>query len=324
MPQKPLALGIIGHPIGHTLSPVLHNFAGEYLKIPLNYSAYDIAPDNLERAMDGVRALGIDGLNVTIPHKREVMKYLDDITDTAQRVGAVNTITRQGDKLIGHNTDSYGFIQSIRENAGVELSGKKIVVYGAGGAARAVVFGLAKQTATTVIIVNRTESNAVRLAVDIVSREPMANIRTAGLNDNNLVELDDRTAKTDYTYDNPDTSILEWFENPGASNTLNPACAEGTIHIEAPEFTCLCPITGQPDFGVIVIDYTPDKRCLESKSLKLYLGSYRMSGSFHEAIVNKITNDLVTLLDPVRITVEGRFNPRGGITFWPKARYKKS
>lgn len=129
---------------------------------------------------------------------------------------------------------------------------------------------------------------------------------------------------TVYRHDHPDPGVLEAFDNPFAISEMNPVRAVGTLHIECPEFTCLCPMTGQPDFARIVIDYQPDERCLESKSLKLYLGSFRMFGEFHEACVNRICNDLVRLLDPVWLTVRGEFTPRGGIPFWPTAEYRKS
>jgi 7-cyano-7-deazaguanine reductase len=128
---------------------------------------------------------------------------------------------------------------------------------------------------------------------------------------------------TAYRYDRPDAGLLESFPSPFAQADMNPAKAVGTLHIECPEFTCLCPMTGQPDFARIVIDYQPDLLCVESKSLKLYLGSFRMHGEFHEASVNRICNDLVALLDPVRLTVRGEFTPRGGIPFWPTAEYRK-
>ena len=131
------------------------------------------------------------------------------------------------------------------------------------------------------------------------------------------------TGATAYSYDKPDAGLLEAFPSPFARRELNPAGAVGTLHIECPEFTCLCPMTGQPDFGKIVIDYQPDTLCVESKSLKLYLGSFRMHGEFHEAGVNRICNDLVKLLDPVCLTVRGEFTPRGGIPFWPTAEYRK-
>lgn len=119
---------------------------------------------------------------------------------------------------------------------------------------------------------------------------------------------------TTYKYDGADASLLERFENPMKG---------GSIEITAPEFTSLCPITGQPDFATIVVCYEADKWCVESKSFKMYLGSYRMHGDFHESCTQKICNDLVALLDPLWITVHGQFTPRGGIKFWPLARYSK-
>lgn len=128
---------------------------------------------------------------------------------------------------------------------------------------------------------------------------------------------------TAYRYDHPDPSLLEAFPNPFADPEKNRVGCVGTIHVECPEFTSLCPITGQPDFAKIVIDYQPDRLCVESKSLKLYLGSFRMHGEFHESCVNRICNDLVKLLDPVFLTVRGEFTPRGGIPFWPTATYRR-
>jgi len=124
-------------------------------------------------------------------------------------------------------------------------------------------------------------------------------------------------------YHKPDAGALEAFDSPFYGLAKNPSGAKGVIHIEAPEFTSLCPITGQPDFATIAIDYIPGEKCLESKSLKLYLMGFRMSGEFHESCVNRIANDLVKLLDPVWLKVEGRFVPRGGISFWPSAEYGK-
>lgn len=126
-----------------------------------------------------------------------------------------------------------------------------------------------------------------------------------------------------YRYDHPDAGLLEWFANPAADDQANPCGAPLSIHIEVPEFTSLCPITGQPDFATIVIDYTPDRRCVESKSLKLYLLGFRNFGEFHESCVTRICNDLVRLLEPLHMRVEGRFTPRGGIPFWPVMEYRR-
>ncbi len=128
---------------------------------------------------------------------------------------------------------------------------------------------------------------------------------------------------TVYRYDQPDASLLERFPNPFAQGALNPAGVTGTLSITCPEFTSLCPVTGQPDFATIVIDMEPDQWCVESKSLKLYLGSFRMHGEFHESCICRIANDLVTLLQPHWLRVEGRFTPRGGIPLWPKAEYRR-
>jgi 7-cyano-7-deazaguanine reductase len=105
--------------------------------------------------------------------------------------------------------------------------------------------------------------------------------------------------------DNPDAELLEAFPNryPGR---------DYVITFEYPEFTSLCPLTGQPDFGTITVRYVPGERCVESKSFKLYMGAFRQHGSFMESLTNKIADDLVALLRPRRLTVEGRFNARGG------------
>ncbi len=123
--------------------------------------------------------------------------------------------------------------------------------------------------------------------------------------------------------DRPAPEVLERFPNPAASASANPAAAAMALRIDAPEFTSLCPITRQPDWARIVIRYQPDAWCVESKSLKLYLGSYRDVGEFHEACVNRICNDLARLLDPLWMVVEGRFTPRGGIPFWPVSVYRR-
>lgn len=132
---------------------------------------------------------------------------------------------------------------------------------------------------------------------------------------------------TVYAYEGADAKLLERFENPFAKAELRlpPAGAgAGRVLIRAPEFTSLCPLTGQPDFATIVIEYTPRDWCVESKSLKLYLGSFRQVGEFHEACVARIARDLVYLLDPVSLLVRGEFTPRGGIPFWPEVTYSNA
>lgn len=114
-----------------------------------------------------------------------------------------------------------------------------------------------------------------------------------------------------------DPSVLEAFEN-------NYPERDYFVKFNCPEFTALCPITGQPDFATIYISYVPDKRLVESKSLKLYLFSFRNKGSFHEECVNTIANDLIALLDPKYIEVTGKFLPRGGLSIDPYCNYGKA
>lgn len=124
---------------------------------------------------------------------------------------------------------------------------------------------------------------------------------------------------TRYNYDKPDNTLLEYFESPLKQNEE----FMGEIEIKCPEFTSLCPKTGQPDFATIIIQYIPNGKCVESKSLKLYLGSFRNHGEFHESCIARIANDLVALLDPLALRVKGEFTPRGGIPFWPTVIYSK-
>jgi 7-cyano-7-deazaguanine reductase len=124
-----------------------------------------------------------------------------------------------------------------------------------------------------------------------------------------------------YDFNGPHAHLLEKFDNPFHSKLLHVPGSRGSVHIEAPEFTSLCPMTGQPDFATIVIDYIPGPHCVESKSLKLYLGSFRNVGEFHESCIARMGRDLVELLEPVALRVEGRFTPRGGIPFWPVFEY---
>jgi len=114
----------------------------------------------------------------------------------------------------------------------------------------------------------------------------------------------------------PEKSILEVFDNPSQNRKY-------TIVFNCPEFTHICPVTGQPDFAKITINYIPDKKCIESKSLKLYLGSFRNHGSFHEAVTNKILDDIVNVTEPFEAKVIGNFNARGGISIDVIAEFKR-
>lgn len=119
-------------------------------------------------------------------------------------------------------------------------------------------------------------------------------------------------------------AVLERFPNPGMELTMNPNSVLLSLNITTDEFTSLCPMTGQPDFAKIIIDYVPYQWCVESKALKLYFLSYRNRRDFHESCIVSICNDLVALLEPYSIKVQGQFTARGGIPFWPTCEWKHS
>lgn len=154
---------VIGDPISHSLSPKMQNAGYKALGIEnMNlFVPIRVSEKNLEKFLDALRVLGINGISVTIPHKESIMRYLDEVDNTAKKIGAVNTILNVGGKLTGYNTDWIGAITAIGKKT--ELKGKKVAVIGAGGAARGIVFGLVEKGAK-VKIFNRTEKNAEELA----------------------------------------------------------------------------------------------------------------------------------------------------------------
>ena len=149
---KTILCGIIGKPVDHSMSPAIHNAAFEKLALNYTYLAFNV--DDVEGAIHGMRALHIRGLSVTMPHKLEVMKYLDEIDPVAQRIGAVNTVVNNNGCLKGYNTDWVGFVRSLESQTPIQ--NKRIVILGAGGAARAIAFGL-KEKGGKMTILNRTQ-----------------------------------------------------------------------------------------------------------------------------------------------------------------------
>lgn len=156
-------VGILGWPLGHTLSPVIHNVAFRALGMDWTYLSWPVPPEDLAAAVGGLRALGSIGANVTMPHKETVIPLLDDVSGDARAVGAVNTIQRVGSRLIGHNTDVDGFREFLSSDAGADVSGDSAVVLGSGGAARAVVHALDQAGAEHVAIVARTKEKGIKL-----------------------------------------------------------------------------------------------------------------------------------------------------------------
>jgi shikimate dehydrogenase len=164
MDSKTIMTGLFGNPVAHSMSPVMHNAAFEHLGLPFAYAAFSVAPDQLGQAVEGIRALGFRGINVTIPHKVAIMSYLDRVDPEAAQIGAVNTVIQENGELVGYNTDGQGYVRSLIEELDFSATGKRIVILGAGGAAKAVGVSLALRGAKQITIVNRTLSKAEELA----------------------------------------------------------------------------------------------------------------------------------------------------------------
>ncbi|MDK2881055.1 MAG: shikimate dehydrogenase [Clostridia bacterium] len=158
---------LYGDPVGHSLSPVMQNRAFAACGLDCCYVPLRVKREGLPTAVAAIRALGLGGVNITIPHKESVLKYLDEVDREAELIGAVNTVVRRENRLCGYNTDAAGFLRSLRKEAGFEATGKKAVVLGAGGAARAVAFALAIGGAASLAVINRDPGRARTLAADV-------------------------------------------------------------------------------------------------------------------------------------------------------------
>jgi len=156
--------GILLHPAGHTRSPAMHNAAYAALSLDAVYVACDVAPDDLPGALRGALALGFRQLAISLPHKEAVIPLLDQVTDTARRIGAVNTLTRRGDGWLGDNTDWIGIVRALERET--PLDGRQAVILGAGGTAHAAAFAL-RERGAHVTILNRTPARAQALADDL-------------------------------------------------------------------------------------------------------------------------------------------------------------
>ena len=229
-------VGILGWPVGHSLSPAIHTAAFRSLGLDWAYLRFEVEPGSLDAAVAGLRALGAVGANVTMPHKEKVLEHLDDVSGDARSIGAVNTIHRVGDKLIGHNTDVDGFARMVTEDAGLDLSGARCLILGAGGAARAVVRGLEilgvdavavsarrlEQAEPVAAVAHTVASDALGWEDALASLdryEIVVNATPLGMNGESIVgsgSLGPSHVVFDLVYDPPSTPLTEIARQGGA------------------------------------------------------------------------------------------------------------
>lgn len=164
--------GIFGHPVHHSLSPLMHNTAFKNLGLNYVYLPFNVKPGDLKGAVAAIRHMDIVGVNVTIPHKEKVIGHLDKLDTEAELVGAVNTIKNIDGELVGFNTDGRGFIESLKNDLDFSPQGKNVLIIGAGGATRGILASLALNGAKAVFLANRAYSKAKKLAEEFCDRFP--------------------------------------------------------------------------------------------------------------------------------------------------------
>lgn len=238
-------IGLIGHPIKHSYSPFIQNYALDLLNLDYIYLAFDVPTENLKNAVNGVLALGLKGLNVTLPHKEKIIKHLDELSEEASIIGAVNTVVNDHGKLIGYNTDAFGIHETLLPFRD-KISGSKVSVIGAGGSARAVIYTLLRHFKPCELnIINRTQQRADSLVNDLSLKMrydsfhtfelfPPDNVET--LNSSALIvnattigmfpEVEDTITDLDESF-NEEQIVFDLVYNPTKTNFLKLAESQG-------------------------------------------------------------------------------------------------
>jgi len=270
--------GIFGYPVEHTFSPGMHNAAFSKLGIDACYVPYAVSPDKLADAVRAILPLGFKGLNITVPHKEKIIPYLDELSEEARLIGAVNTIEIRDGKMFGHNTDGRGFLRSLREDAKFNPRGKKFLFIGSGGAARAVGFCLALAGAKRILFHDTDLIKASALAQDINQKtgvdaqiisgdvikisaadvDCLINATPLGLKRSDPLPLEagsilKRHLVCDLVYNPPQTSLLKTAKRKGAKqhSGLGMLLYQGVIafeiwtHRKAPVAVMRKALTGQ-------------------------------------------------------------------------------
>ena len=234
-------LGIIGDPVGHSFSPQMHNFISDYMGLDYSYSAFHVTPENLGDAIRGMRALDIKGINVTAPHKIEVMQYLDEISPQAKLLGSVNTVVNRDGRLCGYNTDGDGFCMSLTK-AGIDISDKRILVLGCGGVSEPTIISFVQFRPQSITLLNRTKTKAAALAEDVLNKtgfkveteanmleyDIVINTTSAGMGaQKNSLPTDFIHEIENLDFINENTAVVDMIYNPEETKFLGAARERG-------------------------------------------------------------------------------------------------
>ncbi len=234
-------VGVFGHPIAENPTIVMQEAAFQTLNLNWRYLTIEVYPQDLAAAMQGLRAMNLRGINLTIPHKVEVLKYLDEVAPDAALIGAVNTVRREGDKLIGENTDGKGFLRALQD-VPLDPAGKRVVILGAGGAARAISVELALASAGHLTVVNRSIGRGQELAnllttktrtpaqfVEWTSTYAIPSNTDIVVNATSIGLFPDSAAQPDLAYDTiaPNLIVCDVIPNPPYTRFLQEAERRG-------------------------------------------------------------------------------------------------
>ena len=201
-----MILGLVGEHIENSLSPLIHMNFIRYYSLNHTYLPFQVKNINLKKAVIGTKALGIQGLNVTIPFKERAMEFMDDVDPAAIEIGAINTIVKKDEKLYGYNTDWTGFKVPLKKEININLSGKKAVVLGAGGAARAIIFALAGEGCSVISIFNRTQERTFKIKRQYKNLFPQCELKNFPLQ---TIELQEEINNADLLINT--TPLGSWY-----------------------------------------------------------------------------------------------------------------
>ncbi len=238
--SPPDQYGVVGHPVAHSRSPFIHGFFARQTGQNLVYRMYDVPPESFRMKVAEFFASGGGGLNVTVPHKVAAAEFASELTPRAERAGAVNTLARRGDGVLGDNTDGVGLVRDLLDNLGVRIAGTRIVILGAGGAARGVIAPLLELKPAQLLLANRTADRAGRLAGLFTD---LGNVRSSSFDDLPLRPCDliinatsagltgaipkispaicgPATVCYDMSYAKADTPFVRWAWNQGCARAV--------------------------------------------------------------------------------------------------------